>query len=78
MEESRHLFQELGWAVTLGSNGGCDTVTKGHQDRYLHPSSFSGVLDEDNLQPLQEQLAQARTFRCYHIDRYEEYRDLSD
>ena len=77
-EESRRLFQELGWTVTLGQNGGCDTVTKDRQDLYLHPSSFSGVLDEDNIQPLQEQLVQARTFHCYHVDRYEEYRDLSD
>ena len=27
-EESRRLFQELGWAVNLGSNGSCDTVAK--------------------------------------------------
>ena len=24
-EESRRLFQELGWTATLGHNGGCDT-----------------------------------------------------
>ena len=77
-EESRRLFQELGWTVTLGCNGGCDTVTKDRQDLYLHPNSFSGVLDEDNIQPLQERLTNARTFRCYHVDRYEEYQDLSD
>ncbi len=52
-EESRRLFQELGWAVTFGHNGSCDTAAK-------------------------EQLSKARTFRCYHVDRYEEYRDLSD
>ncbi len=57
-EESRRLFQELGWTVTLGHNGGCDMVTKGHQDLYLHPSSFSGVIDEANVQPLQEQICQ--------------------
>lgn len=45
-EESRRLFQDLGWAVTLGSNGSCDTVAKDRQDLYLHPSSFSGVLEE--------------------------------
>lgn len=77
-EESRRLFQELGWAVTLESNGGCDTVAKDQQDLYLHPSSFSGVIDEASIQPLQKQLSKARTFRCYHVDRYEEYRDLSD
>ena len=53
-------------------------MTKGQQDLYLHPSSFSGVLDEDNIQSLQEQLSKAQAFRCYHVDCYEEYRDLSD
>ena len=77
-KESRRLFQELGWTASLGYNGGCDTVTMGQQDLYLHPSSFSGVIDEASIQPLQEQLSKARTFRCYHVDRYEEYRDLSD
>ena len=68
----------MGWTPTLGHNGCCDTVTKGQQDLYLHPSSFSGVLDEDNIQSLQEQLSKAQAFRCYHVDCYEEYRDLSD
>ena len=74
-EESRRLFQELGWTLHAGSNGICDTVTKGDQDLYLHPLSFSGVLDEANIQPLQEQLSKARTFNCYHCDCYEEYLD---
>ena len=77
-EESRRIFQELGWTLKPGSNGVCDTVTKGHQDFYLHPTSFSGVLDEANIQPLQEQLSKALTFQCYHADRYEEYLDWSD
>ena len=77
-EESRRIFQELGWTLTPGSNGVCDTVTKGHQDLYLHPLSFSGVMDEANIQPLQEQLSKARTFNCYHCDCYEEYLDMSD
>ena len=77
-EESRRLFKSLGWTLTLGHNGCCDTVTKDQQDLYLHPSSFSGVLDEDNIQSLQEQLSKAQAFRCYHVDCYEEYHDLSD
>ena len=77
-EDSRRLFKSLGWTLTLGHNGCCDTVTKGQQDLYLHPSSFSGVLDEDNIQSLQEQLSKAQAFRCYHVDCYEEYHDLSD
>ena len=77
-EESRRIFQELGWTLKTGRNGVCDTVAKGHQDLYLHPTSFSGVLDEANIQPLQEQLSKAQTFQCYHVDCYEDYQDLSD
>lgn len=77
-EESRRIFQELGWTLKTGSNGVCDTITIGHQDLYLHPTSFSGVLDEANIQPLQEQLSKALIFQCYHADRYEEYLDWSD
>ena len=77
-EESRRLFQELGWTLHAGGSGVCDTVTKGHQDLYLHPLSFSGVLDEANIQPLLEHLSKAQTFQCYHFDCYEEYLDMSD
>ena len=77
-KESRRIFQELGWTLHAGHNGVCDTVTKGHQDLYLHPTSFSGVMDEANIQLLQEQLAKAQTFGCYHVDCYEEYQDWSD
>lgn len=77
-EECRRLFQQLGWTLHAGADGVCDTVTKDRQDLYLHPTSFSGVMDESNIQPLQEQLSEARTFRCYAVDCYEEYTDLSD
>lgn len=77
-EESRRLFQELGWTIKLGHNGGCDVVTKDRQDLYLHPTSFSGVIKEDSIQPLQEQMLAAQTFHYEGVDRYEEYQDLSD
>ena len=63
-EESRRLFQELGWTLHAGHSGVCDTVTKGNQDIYLHPLSFSGVMDEANIQLLQELLSKANTFQC--------------
>ena len=63
--ESRRLFQDMGWALREGRNGTCDTVTQGQQDLYLHPASFSGVLDEDSIPSLQEHLLTAQTFRCY-------------
>ena len=53
--ECRSLFQQLGWTLHPGSNGVCDTAAKDRQDLYLHPTSFSGVMDEANIQPLQEQ-----------------------
>lgn len=77
-EESRRLFQESGWTLQAGRDGTADTVTKDRQDLYLHPDSFSGVVGESGIQPLQEQLAAARTFHCYAVDRYEEYMDMSD
>ena len=77
-EESRHLFQELGWTLEPGHNGVCDTVTKGRQDLYLHPNVFSGVMEEDNIPSLQEQLSKARTFHSFGFNCHEEYRDLSD
>ena len=67
-EESRRLFQELGWALKPGGNGVCDTVTKDRQDLYLHPTSFSGVMNEANIQSLQEQLSKAQTFQCYAVN----------
>ena len=76
--ESRRLFQDLGWTLHEGGNGVCDTVTKGCQDLYLHPQSFSGVLDEANIPLLREQLAKAQSFQCYAADCYEEYLDMSD
>lgn len=77
-EESRRLFQELGWTLHAGGHGIGDTVTKDRQDLYLHPTSFSGVMDESNIQPLQVELSKARTFCCYAVDCYEEYMDMSD
>ena len=34
-EESRRLFKSLGWTLTLGHNGCCDTVTKGQGEIIL-------------------------------------------
>ena len=77
-EESRQIFQELGWKLKPGRNGVSDTVIKGHQDLYLHPTCFSGVMDEADIEPILEQISKAKAFQCYHVDRYDEYQDLSD
>lgn len=77
-KECRRLFQELGWTLHAGADGVCATVIMGQQDLYLHPTSFSGVMDENNIQTLMEQLSKAKTFQCYAFDCYEEYADMSD
>lgn len=76
--ECRALFPTEDWEVHPGRDGTCDTVTKGNQELYLHPQSFSGVILEDEVQPIRELLAKAKTFQCYHVDFYEEYLDIND
>ena len=76
--ESRRIFQTLGWTIHRGTNGVCDTVTKDQQDLYLHPTSFSGVVEVAEGPSLVEHFSTAKTFRCYHVDYYEEYTDISD
>ncbi len=78
--ESRALFQSQGWTLHPGREigGVCDTVSKGKQELYLHPMNFSGVIREDEIQALKALMEKARTFRCYHVDLYEEYLDVSD
>lgn len=76
--ESREILQTLGWKLLKGRDGVCDTVTKDQQELYLHPMSFSGVMDEAEVPSLLGRLAGANTFHCYHVDYYEEYSNLND
>lgn len=79
-EESRRLFQDVGWIVHAEPlhSGVSDTVTKGQQELYLHPMSFSGVVLEEEIPQFEVLLSQAETFQCYATDLYEEYLELSD
>ncbi len=77
-DETRCLFQDAGWALRPGSNGGCDVVMLGQQELYLHPMNFSGVVAVENVPEIEAMLAQAKTFRCRGVDLYETYLDLSD
>ncbi|MEH2938319.1 hypothetical protein [Lawsonibacter sp. JLR.KK007] len=77
-DETQRLFQNAGWALRLGYNGGCDVVTLDQQDLYLHPMNFSGVVAVENVPKIEAMLAQAKTFRCRGVDFYETYLDLSD
>lgn len=77
--EVRELFQGDGWQYRSSeTGGGCATVVKGWQDLYLHPMSFSGVVQTEDIPHLQELFSKAKTFRCYGVDQYEEFFDLSD
>lgn len=58
--ESRRLFQEMGWTVREGGSSISDTVTKDRQELYLHPTSFSGVLEETAIPPLRQRAAEQR------------------
>ena len=77
-EESRRMFKELGWDVHKEKMGGIDKAVRNPQELYLHPDSFSGVVDEAGIQSLQKHFAKAQTFRCYAVDQCEEYADMSD
>lgn len=78
-EESCNLFCGDGWTIQPGTiSGACDTAVKGEQDLYLHPTSFSGIVLEESIPDLEALFARAKTFRCYHIDRYEQFMDLCD
>lgn len=78
-EETRHLLQDAGWTLHESRGSGvCDTATLGKQDLYIHPMALSGVIDEDSIPKIEELLSQAQTFHCYHVDRYEEYLDMTD
>lgn len=79
-EESRRLFQRIGWTLHLQPNdsGSCDTVSHGDCELYLHPSSFSGIIRDEDIEPLKDAFAGANAFQCYWVDQYEEYQQLSD
>lgn len=75
-EESRSLFQSVGWDLQPGGDSTSDTVTKGWQELYLHPMNFSGIIEMDEIPAIQELLKDAKSFCCYGFDCYERYWDM--
>ena len=63
--ETRKLFRNAGWQVEEMplDSGHCDTVRNGKDALYLHPTVFSGVMQEDHITALQRLLDEANTFR---------------
>ena len=56
--ETRKLFRDAGWQVEEMplDSGHCDTVRNGKDALYLHPTVFSGVMQEDHILALQQLL----------------------
>ena len=59
-------------------SGHCDTVRNGKDALYLHPTVFSGVMQEDHITALQRLLDEANTFRTLETRLYRECFDLTD
>ncbi len=79
-EESRRLFQNLGWSLSAEptGSGSCDTVSLGDCELYLHPTAFSGVIRDEDIEPLKNAFTGASSFQCYWVDQYEEYLQLNN
>ena len=78
--ETRKLFRNAGWQVEEMplDSGHCDTVRNGKDALYLHPTVFSGVMQEDHITALQRLLDEANTFRTLGTRLYRECFDLTD
>lgn len=78
--ETRKLFRNAGWQVEEMplDSGHCDTVRNGKDALYLHPTVFSGVMQEDHITALQRLLDEANTFRTLETRLYRECFDLTD
>ena len=78
-EETRRIFRCAGWEINPGfSSATCDSATKGRQSLYLHPMEFSGIIQTEEIVPVQNALRTAQSFRLRSIGRFEFYHDMSD
>lgn len=79
LSEVHSLLRESGWEIQKGrSSGSSDSAIRGKEELYLHPMSFSGVIKESSISEIQEVLSRGASFRCYHIDTYEPYYEMTD
>lgn len=80
-KEVRDFFTSNGWRPISEKNSGkAFSVKKDKQELYLHPMDFSGVISEESIDHLYRLLSADthQTFRCEHVDVYEEYMDMTD
>lgn len=78
--ETRRLFGEMGWVLQEESDiPACsDTVIKGNQQLYLHPTVFTGVVEMEDLPLIERALDHAGSFRYLGYRVYREYEELDD
>lgn len=79
LSEVHSLLRESGWEIQKGrSSGSSDSAIRGKEELYLHPMSFSGVIKESSISEIQQVLSKGISFRCYHIDTYKSYYEMTD
>ena len=72
------ILESHGWTTHEPSFSHCSHIGQGNQELYLHPQSFSGVVEIYNVNLIESWLKQGKTFECYHVDVYEDIYDISD
>lgn len=79
-QETQEMFKRLGWEVKVSRkhSGVCDTVAKGKQSLYLHPTEFVGIICPDEIPAIEDVIRQATTIRLRETRCFNEYKDMSD
>lgn len=74
------VFTKLGWKVDKFPDGGCCMeISKGKQSLYLHPQSFSGCVQKNEVGKIAETLrSQNSSFKLEWVDVYENIYDVTD
>lgn len=77
-----NLFLTAGWQLegkeVRPGSGHCNRVHKDKQRLYLHPQSFSGIVDEGQIGDIESILRNNDVFVFTNTDVYDEIFDLSD
>ena len=79
-EESRAIFERLGWEIrrAVEGSGSCDIAVKGKQELYLHPMQFSGVILTEDVPDIEAAIRAANGIQLLGTRSLERYEDMSD
>ena len=79
-EESRAIFERLGWEIRRAAegSGSCDIAVKGKQELYLHPMQFSGVILTEDVPDIEAAIRAANGIQLLGTRSLERYEDMSD